>query len=80
MTTYRTKWGSDMIEISADFAQASDQVAGTNGRQVADFRHNPSVAMRYTIEREAETEGLDINDVGVEEWINDAVDTMTEIN
>lgn len=55
--TYVTKWGVDTIEISADFAQASCPVEGTNGRQVADFRHRPSAAMRYAVAREATAEG-----------------------
>lgn len=77
-TTYRTVWGADAIEITADFAQASCPVEGTNGRQVADFRHEPAEALRYAIESEARAEGLDPEDGEVAALIDNAVANMVE--
>jgi hypothetical protein len=79
ITTYRTEWGADTIEISANFAEASCSVAGTNGRQVADFCHDPEDAMRYAIEREARAEGLDPEDDETEAAIDAAVANMEEV-
>lgn len=78
MTIYRTIWGSDTIEISANFAEASCQVEGTNGRQVADFCHRPEQAMRYAVEQAAVADGLDMDDDETAEMIDDAVASMVE--
>lgn len=78
MTTYRTEWGADTIEISADFTQAANQVIGTNGRQVADFQHRPEQAMRYALEREAQAEGMDLQDAETIEGIQAAVEAMVD--
>lgn len=69
-TTYQTTWGADTIEISADFSQASCPVEGTNGRQVADFRHSPQAAMRYAVALEARAEG-DIDQAAVDSAVAD---------
>lgn len=75
-TTYRTRWGSDTVEIRADFARAECPVEGTNGRQVADFRHRPAEAMRYAVEAEARAEGLDPEDDEVAGMIDEAAAAM----
>jgi hypothetical protein len=50
MTIYRTKFFGETVEIKANFAQASCPVVGDPcGRQVADFRHYPAVAMRAVL-------------------------------
>lgn len=60
MTTIYTKWGSDIIAVSADWAQASCPVEGDeHGRQVADFRHSPEAALRAALEDCASIEGMD---------------------
>jgi hypothetical protein len=80
VTTYKTRWGADTIEIRADFTQASCQVIGTNGRQVADFRHRPADALRYAVRAEAVAEGFDPDDPEVAEAIDDAVAGMEVID
>ena len=60
MTTIWTKWGSDIVAVSADWAQAACQVMGDeHGRQVADFRHSPEAALREALEDCASHEGMD---------------------
>jgi len=78
MEKYRTIYG-DVIEIEADFAQASCEVLGTNGRQVADFQHRPSKAMRYAVNRYAVECGEDIDDPAIQEAIDNAVADMEEV-
>ena len=59
-TTVYTQWGADVVAVSADWAQASDQVEGDeHGRQVADFRHSPFAALRAALEDCASHERLD---------------------
>src|SRR5690606_20538596 len=73
--TYRTEWGSDTIEISADWSQAACIVDGVpGGRQVADFRHCPREAMRAAVEHEAKAAWLDLDDPEVQEQVNNAVE------
>ena len=62
-TAYTTTWGADQIEISADWADASSPVAGLNGgQQVADFRHQPVLAMRAALTECAIAEWLDADE------------------
>ena len=77
--TYRTIWGTDTIEIRADFSQASCPVQGTNGRQVADFHHRPREAMRYAVEAEARADGLDVEDEEVIGQIDAAVSFLETV-
>ena len=59
-TTIHTKWGNDVVAVSADWAQASDPVEGDDhGRQVADFRHSPEAALRAQLEDCACIERMD---------------------
>ena len=59
-TTIHTKWGSDVVAVSADWAQASDPVEGDeHGRQVADFRHSAVSALRAALEDCAAIEGME---------------------
>jgi hypothetical protein len=58
-TTYTTRWGSDDISVTADWAQASCPVEGDeHGRQVADFRHDGRAALRAALEDCASIEGM----------------------
>lgn len=58
-TTYTTRWGSDDISVTADWAQASCPVEGDeHGRQVADFRHDGEAALRTALEDCASMEGM----------------------
>jgi peptidyl-tRNA hydrolase len=79
MTTYRTNWGMETIEIRANFAEASCPVQGADGFQVADFCHRPADAMRHVIETEARAEGLDLDDKDTQAEIAAAVANMEEI-
>lgn len=79
MTTYRTEWGASTVEITANFAQASCPVYGTNGCQVADFQHRPAKAMRYAVEAMAQADGLDPEDDATAEAIENAVANMEEV-
>ena len=72
MTKYRAIWSGDYVWIEADFSVASCPVKGTNGRQVADFKHRPKLAMRYALERMALADGLD------PENVDDAVDVAMD--
>jgi hypothetical protein len=62
MTTIKTKWGEDIVEISADWSKAACPIEGLPGRQVADFRHNPKAALRQALLEWAEADGLDLKD------------------
>lgn len=75
--TYRTEWGQSTIEISADFDQASCPVKGTNGLQVAYFRHDPEEAMEHAIEAVIRAEGRNPEDC--EDEIEAAVSNMEEV-
>lgn len=78
ITLYKTKWGSDTIEIAADFSQASCQVWGVSGgRQVADFRHDSTLAMRSALEDCALADGLDLDDEVTERMIMHALGAIT---
>lgn len=72
MTKYRCFWHGEAVEIEADFAQASCPVKGTNGRQVADFRHRPTKAMEYVLKRIFTDESIP-----EEEWDDMLEDVMT---
>ena len=62
-TTYRTTWGADTIEVSADWAEASCPVSGVSGgQQVADFRHRPVLAMQGALAECAVADGLDADE------------------
>jgi hypothetical protein len=77
MTTYKTTMFGDTFEISANFAQASDQIMGIEGgRQVADFRHSPEAAMKAALEQYIVQFCDDPDDYA--DAIADALDAMTE--
>lgn len=76
MAKYSTRIWGDVIEIEANFAEASSQIMGTNGRQVADFRHDPATAMRYALEQFAVESGSRLDDEEVQGAIDDAVAGM----
>lgn len=62
-TTIYTQWGRDTIAVSADWSQASCAVEGdAHGRQVADFRHNPTEALRVAVMDAAMVDGLSESD------------------
>lgn len=79
-TTYRTTVAGDVIEISANFAEASCPVEGTNGRQVADFRHRPVLAMDYAVRRYYRECGEDVDSEEISGAIDDAVEAMIEVS
>lgn len=80
MTTYKTECWGETFEITADFALASCHVYGVEGgKQVADFRHSPSAAMRAAIEECAVAGGSDPDDDEVSAEIDAAVDAMVEV-
>ena len=60
MATYRTSMWGQRVEISGNFHEASSPVYGVGGGlQVADFRHNPTKAMRAALEELAAAYGYD---------------------
>jgi len=72
-TTIWTKWGSDIVAVSADWAQAACPVEGDeHGRQVADFRHSPEAALRASLEDCARIEGADDADDAVDAAMSEA--------
>ncbi len=75
MATLITKWGSDKISVSANWAEASSQIMGDleGGLQVADVRHDPRTALRKALEQCARHEGLDSDDDDVIEQIDAAM-------
>jgi len=78
-TTYKTQCWGETFEICADFAQASSHVYGVEGgRQVADFRHSPTAAMRSALEECASMGGDDPADEAVKEEIDAAIESMIE--
>lgn len=63
-TTIYTEWGSDIVAVSADWAEAACPVEGdAHGRQVADFRHSPEAALRAALEDCASAERMDEDEV-----------------
>ncbi len=77
--TYQARWGSDTVEISAVWSLSDSEVIGTDGQQVADFRHWPRRAMRYVLERFAMDCGEDIESDEVSEAIDQALAEMREV-
>ena len=61
-STLRTRWGGDQISVTADWAQAAGSVEGAPG-QVADYRHNPRLAIRQALIEAAQADGLDPDDM-----------------
>lgn len=61
ITKISTKWGSDKIEVYADWSQASCQVMGDieGGYQVADFCHSKYAALRKALGQCAMYDGMD---------------------
>jgi len=78
---YKTKCWGQTYEVSANWAQASDQVfcriggedwtPDPHGRQVADFCHQPERALRDWI-----LAGEDANDPEVIEAVNAAMESV----
>lgn len=62
-----TTFGGETYSVSADWAQASSPVDGVDGgRQVADFRHRPELALRQSIEESIRYSGDDPDDMADE--------------
>jgi hypothetical protein len=87
MTTYTTELWGDTHRMAANFAEASCPIQFEdedgnwigNGKQVADYRHHPSAAMRDYLEELARMSGADLaEDEDVAAAIKGAVDRMTE--
>lgn len=78
MSTISTKWGSDKISVTANWAQANDQIMGDleGGYQVADFRHSPKAALRKALEQCAKIEGM--SDEDAEPLIDAAMEKAVE--
>ena len=78
-TTYTTRWGSDDISVTADWAQASCPVEGDeHGRQVADFRHDGKAALRAALEDCARIEGMSEGEAA--HWIKSAMKKAREVS
>lgn len=79
-TTISTKWGSDKISVTADWAQASCQIMGDleGGYQVADLCHSPEAALRRALEQCASHEG--IADDEAEDMIDGAMEDAVEVS
>ena len=79
-TTISTKWGSSKISVSANWAEASDQIMGDleGGHQVADFRHSPEAALRRALEQCARHEGIAGDEA--EEMIDAAMEDAVEVD
>lgn len=76
--TVSTRWGSDIVCVSADWARAECQIEGLPGFQVADVAHETARAMRKALERAARDDGLDPDDPEVADKIAVAVAHRTE--
>jgi len=79
-TTITTKWGGETINVTADWAQASDQVQGdiNGGFQVADFRHRPKAALAKALKQAAHADGLNLDDDETIDAIDSALDSAIE--
>ena len=78
ISTHRATWGSETIEISADWDQSSSPVWGVEGgHQVADFRHRVEMAMRAALEDCARAEGI-LGEPETDAMIREALATMVE--
>jgi hypothetical protein len=66
MSTISTKWGSDTIRVSANWGNASCQIAGDldGCYRVASFQHNPRLALRKALEQCASIEGMPMHERG----------------
>lgn len=78
MSTISTKWGSDTISVTANWAEASSQIMGDldGGHQVADFRHDGRAALRKALEQCASLECIPMD--GREEMIDAAMSFAKE--
>lgn len=76
-----TKWGSDTVKVTANWAQASDQIFGDleGGHQVADFCHSPRAALRRALEQCARYEGMSLDDEETEDQIDAAMEEAVEV-
>jgi hypothetical protein len=76
--TYRAKWGSDWVYISANWAEASSPVTGVGGgRQVGDFGHSPRLAMERALYEFARDDGMDEDEQP--DAVERAMETMCEV-
>lgn len=79
--TYTTSLFGDIHTMTADFAQASSNIAH-NGMatqyQVADFSHDSDAAFRQLLEAEIEASGDDIEDEDIAAELDDAIDSIVE--
>jgi hypothetical protein len=73
MSTIKTKWGDEIVEISADWSKAACPIEGLPGRQVADFRHNPKAALRQALLEWASADGLDLEARATQNMIERAI-------
>jgi hypothetical protein len=72
-TTMHTRWFGETVAVSANWAQAADQIEGLPGFQVADFRHRPERALEAALEDIAKAEGLDVSEKETRLKINRAL-------
>ena len=75
--TYRAKWGSDSICVTANWAEASSPIEGLPCRQVADFRHNPWDALAQALREAAQADGLDPDDEETAALLDEAMEDAT---
>lgn len=76
----RTKWGDTVVQVIADWAEASCPIRGcSGGKQVAAFLHNPCDALTYELKEIAALGGDNVDDEDVQAEIERAVNSAEEI-
>jgi hypothetical protein len=60
--TIRTTWGTDIVELTADWSNPDSKIDGLPGYRAADFHCNPYKTLAIALWKRARADGLDTND------------------
>jgi hypothetical protein len=78
-TTFRAKWDSDAIEVSADWDQPDYPIKGLDSYSVSRARHSPLLALKIALERHAASKGLNVLDLETKRRIQIALENAVMI-
>jgi hypothetical protein len=71
--TIRTTWGTDIVELSADWSNPDSKIDGLPGYWVGDFHGRPYRALSFALWWCAMSDGLDTNDKKVKRLVYRAI-------
>jgi hypothetical protein len=78
-TTFRAKWDSDAIEVSADWDQPECPIKGLDNYSVSRVR-SPLLALKIALERHAASKGLNVLDLETKRRIQIALENVVMIH